>query len=67
MQDYVRSNGLVRPCCTPENLIVSQLAKDAMVEGLRGDLTVRVCRNCGARHIELSVSPGRAFAEGARV
>jgi len=60
---HTYSNGLVRPCCMPENLVVTQRG-DGEHQGLRGDLVVRVCRTCKARHIELSVAPGRAFARG---
>jgi len=63
MTQLVQANGLVKPCCMPENLVVSQRG-DGEHQGLRGDLVVRVCRTCKARHIELSVKPGHAFARG---
>lgn len=49
------ANGLVRPCCMPANTPVAER---------RGDIVVRRCRTCGARHIELAVEPGRIFARG---
>lgn len=55
MEQLVKSNGLVRPCCMPENLEPYRL---------RPDLVVRRCRICGARHFEMTVDPGNAFARG---
>ncbi len=41
---------MIYPCCAkPENLVVKEA---------RGDWTVRVCAQCGRRHIELRVDPG---------
>ncbi len=55
METLVRANGFVRPCCMPGNLVPHQV---------RQDLVVKQCRVCGARHFELSMEPGRAFAKG---
>jgi hypothetical protein len=62
MQPIVASNGLVRPCCMPENLVVSTKG-DHEHQGVRGNLVVRICRTCHARHFEFSVEPGRAFTK----
>lgn len=62
MDPLVQSNGLVRPCCLPENLEISRKG-DGEHQGLRGDLVVRVCRVCKARHIELSVPQGHLFSK----
>lgn len=64
MDPIVTSNGLVRPCCRPENLVVSGKKGDHEHQGMRGDLVVRICRTCHARHFEFTVNPGRAFARG---
>ena len=63
LQPIVQSNGLVKSCCHPSNLYVSQKG-DMEHQGLRGDLVVKVCRTCHARHFEFTVDPGRAFAKG---
>jgi hypothetical protein len=55
-----RSNGLVKPCCMPANCV-------RRPELERPGVVVKVCRTCGARHIEMAVEPGRAFAKGANM
>ena len=48
----VRSNGMARPCCLPENM---SKPEDG---GVYGTL-VRKCLTCGARHYEMNAEPGR--------
>lgn len=63
MATVVKSNGLVKPCCMPQNLTVSKRG-DGEHQGMRGDMVVRICRTCKARHIELAVDPGHALTRG---
>lgn len=47
----VRSNGLARPCCMPENMSKPESG------GQRGTI-VRRCLTCGAQHYEMDAEPG---------
>ena len=46
----VRSNGLVKPCCMPNNTRRSPDSRPGVV--------VNVCKTCGCRHIEMTLEPG---------
>ena len=45
----VKSNGLVKGCCTPNNM--------TQVSDPRPGIIVNVCKTCGCRHIEMMVEP----------
>lgn len=48
MQPYVKFNGLVKPCCMPNNME----KRKSMDE----DVKIESCRTCGAKHYQANAS-----------
>lgn len=48
----VRYNGLVKPCCMPNNVFRSESGEDMLVE---------VCKTCGAKHYTALFRLGALF------
>jgi len=49
MDTLVQSNGLVKPCCMPNNM--------RQQPDQRPGVVVNVCKTCGCRHIEMEAKP----------
>lgn len=59
MENLVRSNGLVRPCCLPENCRPEKLNSN-----VAPGVSVMRCNVCGARHYSVNADAGSAFGDG---
>ncbi len=56
---------MIQPCCQVQtNLEIKEVRPLPETNGQKGVVTVRVCRVCARRHIEMAVEPIRIGVEG---
>ncbi len=53
----VGDDGIVRPCCIPENMTREHTIPQ------RPDLMIKLCRKCQRRHIRMIAEPGALGVE----